>query len=56
MIPSLSINFHVSPNYEIVTNEAEVNAEINNFVMSREQMNFDSDLSIVDKSPLIMMN
>ena len=54
--PSLYVSFVVSPNYELITNEAEVNATVNYFVMSREQMNLDSDLSIVDKSPLRMIN
>ena len=56
MIPSLSVNFHVTPNYETITNKAEVNKTVSYFVMTREQMNLDSDLSIVDKSPLRMIN
>ena len=56
MIPSLYVSFVVSPNYELITNEAEVNATVNHFVMSREQMSFESDLSIIDGSPLRMIN
>ena len=56
MLPSLTINFHITPNYEIITDKSEVNDTISKFVLSREQMNLESDLHIVNGSPLLLMN
>jgi hypothetical protein len=37
----------IRPNYDIITNKAVVQSEVNNFEVAREQMNTIADLSKV---------
>jgi methyl coenzyme M reductase beta subunit len=42
----------ITPNYDIVTNRDLVNEQVENFIMLRYQIDSDTDLKIIDGSPI----
>jgi len=50
--PQISAGFHVKPNYEIIKDNKTVNAEINNFALSRLHVNSELDLSDKTGNPI----
>jgi hypothetical protein len=50
--PFAAIILNIEPNYDIETNKDKVNKEVGNFLMARQQMVPNLDLTVIEGNPV----